>query len=236
MLNNYDIIVLTIIIIIIAIIIVINVKKSLNNKLSNIEIKIPEIEIPQQNIVVKIQRKCDSDKYDVHIEKNDNIVIPVQKIGLSPINTNENFDGNIKQENPSSEVIQKISDYDNTYPNTEKYVRYPDQNNILTDEGKTYAEKMKLANNAKVQSIIQNDEKDDDQEEYDTLGYVLSTRRFIPTSFDDGVTKGYNIGDYWDYGTMNDIGKILLGKDTFKYAKPNNYIFSGVELNPRRFN
>ena len=43
MINKYDILVMAVIAIIIAIIVVINVKKTLNDKLSNIEVKIPQI-------------------------------------------------------------------------------------------------------------------------------------------------------------------------------------------------
>ena len=48
MVNKYDIIVIMLVITLSTIIIIINMKKILNDKLTNIEIKIPEIEIPQQ--------------------------------------------------------------------------------------------------------------------------------------------------------------------------------------------
>ena len=53
---------------------------------------------------------------------------------------------------------------------------------------------------------------------------------FIPSSFEDGVTRGGNIGEYGSYGGLDDIGKIVLGKGNFNYAKPMNYLFAGIEM------
>ena len=59
----YGILIMIITIILFYILFEMNIKKMLNDKLSHIEIKIPEQ--PHPNIIVKIQRKCDSDIYDV---------------------------------------------------------------------------------------------------------------------------------------------------------------------------
>src|SRR5689334_21741502 len=105
MINKYDILIILIIAIIIAVIVAINVKKTLNDKLSNIEVKIPQIEIPQPNIIVKVQKKCDSEEFDVHIDKEDTKT-KKQIVGLSPISHMKEINTNAESEIEKFETIK----------------------------------------------------------------------------------------------------------------------------------
>jgi hypothetical protein len=273
MLNSYDIIILTLIIIIIGIIIVINVKKSLNNKLSHVEIKIPEIQIPRQDIIVKVQKECSSDKFDVfvHSEDKTNLKQKQPNLKLTPVsvaveaeNKIEKFEEINSEENKIKDdsipiKAQHINKYKDTYPSTFKFVKFPDQEKLLNYDNYSCEQKQEIINNAnkrktspfpayssadpraikafnfkEVKEILKNDQYSDDDEEYDSLAYFLKNRIFIPSSFDDPVTKGSNIGDYGSYGSLNDIGKIALGKSSFNYAKPKNYMFMGIELKDQK--
>jgi hypothetical protein len=333
MINKYDIIVIALIIIIVAIIVVINVKKTLNDKLTNVEVKIPEIEIPKSNIVVKVQKECGSDQYDVHVQKEDNFKEPTQKVGLSPstqfvknIKTVENFrsvgdsqdnqqqnkdlfkDPESMQYDPTKnlfsdkelsedekehlkykndlqriqpntvlfkgrtmpktiqeddvseeeEAVEIIPQYKTMFPTTDRNVEFPDEDQIV-DYGKYVCmakpqfeklnyhcdpNQIKRHNTEVVQSIIEHDKKYDKSEmdkmnpvddanrkwdeddHYDYLEYFLKHRQFIPSSFEDGVTRGSNVADYDGFAGLNDIGKIKLGRTKYKYPKPNNYLFS----------
>jgi hypothetical protein len=233
MISLYDIIIIIIVIVIILAIVVINVKNDLNNKLSNIEVKIPEIEIPQQNIIVNVQKKCDSDKYDVFFHK-DKEIIQSQKVTISPINNIETFNPNVKA---PIEIIPNKNKTENT---TVDHVKTPDEgnvvdyNNYICMKKQEYnklkeSDKIKLQNEQTIQSIIKNDNNYHDEDEYDTLEYFIKHRQFIPSSFEDGVTRGGNIGEYDGYGGLDDIGKIKLGKNNYKYPKPNNYLFAREE-------
>lgn len=357
MINKYDIIVICVIMVITIIIVVINIKKMLNDKLTNVEIKIPEIEIPKSDIVVKIQRECNSDKFDVHVEK-DNLKTPAQKIGLSPsanfiknIKTIEDFDNtamkndqyieHFKNENglfkkselfkydPTKDVfsetelseeekkflkykndlqrIQKdtilfrgltlpknvqnvvseeergieiIPQYKTMFPSTDKNIEFPDDDQIIdydryncsqyspsqnknkiVDHGnyvcmtKSHFNQLnnffdptqiKKHNTEVVQNIIKNDKKYDESDmekmnpvddanrkwdkddHYDYMEYFLKHRQFIPSSFEDGVTRGGNIGEYTETAGLDDIGKIKLGKTKYRFPRPNNYIFTNM--------
>lgn len=273
MLDKYDIAVIILIIVIISIIIIINVKKVLNDKLTNVEIKVPEIEIPQSNIIVKVQKKCDVDEYDVHVHQNDNLTFPAKKIGLhSKI---EGFEDTKKDTvlfagetlpivNQETYVIQQ---YKNLFPSDENNIVYPDFDQIVNntnnnsknviDKGnyvcveKSYFNKLngifdpketKNHNTETVQNLIKNDFKNnpndisninaeleindkwDPNEEMNYMQYFMKQRRFVQSSFEDGVTKGGNIADYNEYGGLNDIGKIQLGKHG-ALPKGTNYIF-----------
>ena len=97
------------------------------------------------------------------------------------------------------------------------------------------SKEIKAFNLKKIRDIL-NKEPYDDDEDYDTLEYFLKKRQFIPSSFEDGVTKGGNIAEYGRYAGLDDIGKIQLSNGTLKFAKPENYIFSGVELGAKKYN
>lgn len=71
-------------------------------------------------------------------------------------------------------------------------------------------------------------------EDYDTLQYALKTLQFAPASFEDGTTKAGNIEEYEKYTDFDNIGKLLLGPDNFKYAKASNYLFSGIQIEKRK--
>ncbi len=343
MLNSYDIIILTLIIIIIGIIIVINVKKSLNNKLSNVEIKIPEIQIPQQDIIVKVQKECSSDKFDVFVHSEDKINFKSQNIKLTPISINpekkiEKFSTTSKspsQDQPITQTktsgeedigeedsgeedsgeedsgeedsgeedskdnkknsfqkeidsskqkseseteikkqtkkskkkkrdiegeevnvksLQHMNLYKDAYPSTFKFIKFPDNEKMLDYDNYDCQKKREIRNEAnkkitspfpayscadpkaikaynfkQVKDILKNEPYDDD-EEYDSLAYFLKNRQFIPAAFSDGVTVGSNVDAYGSYGGLDDIGKIALGKSSFNYTKPKNYMFMGIEL------
>jgi hypothetical protein len=83
--NIIDIITIIGIIIIISIIIIINLNITLDQKLSNISVSIPPISLPEQNITVKVQKSCNSDNYDVYIDKNEQ-----KNISITPNIINNN--------------------------------------------------------------------------------------------------------------------------------------------------
>jgi hypothetical protein len=87
---------------------------------------------------------------------------------------------------------------------------------------------IKKYNDAMTKLLLQNDNYDED-EEYDSMEYFLKLRQFIPLSFEDGVTRGSNIGDYDEFAHLDEIGKIKLGKNSYKYPKPTNYLFPNNE-------
>ena len=212
MINKYDIIVIAMITIIIAIIVVINVKKTLNDKLSNIEVKIPQIEIPQPNIIVKVQRKCDSEHFDVHIDKEDTKT-KKQIVGLSPISHKQ-----IVNSQPEAESIEKFETVKGETSNEDRICM-------------TRAEYDKLHANVDMDSMRQHNESvvkqiiEDDDSDKDPTKHFLESRQIIHTSFNDAVTKGANIGDYDSFASLCEIGKIKLGPPGYKYPKPNHFVF-----------
>jgi hypothetical protein len=217
MINKYDIMVISMITIIITIIFVINIKKILNDKLSNIEVKIPQIEIPQPNIIIKVQRKCDSEEFDVHIDK-DNTKIKKQVVGLSPISHKQTAE--IHSESEQMEKFETVKgetinqnhiDQDRICITRAEYEKL--HSNIDANSMKKYNENV-------VKKIIENDNHDTDPTKY-----FLEHRQIINTSFDDAVTKGANIGEYDSFANLSDIGKINLGPTGYKYPKPNHFIF-----------
>jgi hypothetical protein len=88
---------------------------------------------------------------------------------------------------------------------------------------------MKPINDKKVNNIMEKEQYYKD-EDYDNLNYFIKNRKIIPTSFEDGVTRGGNIDSYRNYGGLNDIGKIKLDNKKIIYAKPTNYLFNGSEI------
>jgi hypothetical protein len=157
-LNKVDIIIIILIVVVVAVAVVINVKKTLNEKLSNVEIKIPGIEIPQPQVTVKVQRECDSDEFQVHVDKKSD---PTSKqvVGLSPIDTKEPFEQIKREDHNEQHVCISRKEY----------------------------EKLKQGN-------------------------------------DVFTAEAGNVENYQNYGTLDDIGKIKLGKEN-RFAKPKNYLF-----------
>ena len=212
MVNKYDIIVIMLVITLSTIIIM---KKILNDKLTNIEIKIPEIEIPQPNIIVKVQRECNSDKFDVHVQKENDIKVPKKIVGLSP------SDKNITQ-------VRNIEEFDNLIPyveknnvdtffgknfpdvsNTIKFNVDPVNNNLWTDSNE-----MKKYNDDTIRAIIEADSN------------YMENRKLIPPSLDNQIIRGGNIQQYNKYSGLDEIGKPLVNKNKFIYPKPTNYLFT----------
>jgi len=151
-------------------------------------------------------------------------------------------------------VLQHMNLYKDTPPSTFKFVKFPDNEKLLNYDKHSCQKKQEIKDNAnnrktspfpaysgvdpkaikafnykQVKEILDN-EPYDDNEEYDSLAYFLKNRQFIPAAFEDNVTRGYNIDQYGSYGGLDDIGKIALGKGSFNYAKPKNYMFMGIEL------
>lgn len=211
MINKYDIIVIAMITIIIAIIVVINVKKTLNDKLSNIEVKIPQIEIPQPNIIVKVQRKCDSEQFDVHIDKED-AKTKKQVVGLSPISHKQMINSQ-----PESESIENFETVKGETIDQDQICMTRAEYNNLHDNINTQS--MRKHNESVVKQII------DDDFDADPTKYFLENRQIIHTSFNDAVTKGANIGEYDSFASLCEIGKIKLGPTGYKYPKPNHFVF-----------
>lgn len=98
--STFDVILLTIIILIIVVLFTINISSVIDNKLSNVEINLPPINIPDPQITVKIQKSCGSENYDVYIDKPNNTLYQ-NTVSLSPINTKEHFESD---NTPSSTV------------------------------------------------------------------------------------------------------------------------------------
>ena len=212
MINKYDIIVISVITIIIAIIVVINVKKTLNDKLSNIEVKIPQIEIPQPNIIVKVQRKCDSEQFDVHVDKED-VKTKKQVVGLSPISHKQ-----IINTHPESESIENFETVKGETIDQDRIcITRAEYDNLHANIN---TQSMRNHNKGVVKQIIE-----DDGYDQDPTKYFLENRQIIHTSFNDAVTKGANIGEYDSFASLCEIGKIKLGPSGYKYPKPNHFIF-----------
>lgn len=97
--NNTDLIIFLIVIVIITVIIVLNINRILDNKLNNVAVNIPPINIPSPQITVKIQKSCgDNDNFSVFVDKN-NPGQTQQTVTLSP-SQNEHF-GNLPNVNLS---------------------------------------------------------------------------------------------------------------------------------------
>ena len=130
--STFDIIIITIILLIIVVLFTINISSVIDNKLSNVEINLPPINIPDPQITVKIQKTYGSENYDVYIDKP-NSTINQNTVSLSPIDTKEHFEQNMetipikniklqKQESLSEEKISaenKISDVNNAVKSEE---------------------------------------------------------------------------------------------------------------------
>lgn len=264
MLNSYDILIITLIVIIIGIIIVINVKKSLNKNLSQVQVKIPDIKIPPSNIIVNVQKQCNSENFDVFVENNkeqkyssdmgflvknnkknegfDNTQSEIQNENeIQNESQNESPNGYKISDEEQRKKMQIYNDYNNEEKTTSKNVKYPnlddviDYDNYVCIDKKIFLENsekfenIKKINKKKTQEIIDREPYDDDIK-YDSLNFYLKNKRVVPTSFEDGVTRGANIDQYGNYGSLNDIGKIKLNNNNFNFAKPSNYLFFGKEI------
>jgi hypothetical protein len=113
-----DIVVLMLISIIVIAIITLNFNTSLDNKISNMSVNIPPINIPETDITVKIQKECNNNDYDVFIEKKNNstlnIVPELNKntyvnTNIEPFGqVNNNNNNNNNKEHPFFNNISKI--------------------------------------------------------------------------------------------------------------------------------
>lgn len=107
--TNTDLAIFFIIIIIIVLIIVVNINSVISNKLSNVAVNIPPINIPSPHVTVKVQKKCDSDDYNVFVDTQ-NSGQPMQKVMLSPSNqTNQTNQTN--QSSADSSDSDKIENF-----------------------------------------------------------------------------------------------------------------------------
>lgn len=109
MMNTFDIIIFGTIIVVIIILVVVNINNTLDNKLSNISVNIPPINIPEPQIVVKVQKSCSSPDYDVYVQKEGGST-ESQKVSLSPLtNDKEHFETNSSNPNNVPTVFQTAS-------------------------------------------------------------------------------------------------------------------------------
>ena len=94
--SQSNLMICSIILIIVILLIIINIKAAITDKLSNVAVNIPPINIPPPEITVKVQKSCDSNKFDVFFDKNTNGQNH-QTVALSPISTPANSEhfGNI---------------------------------------------------------------------------------------------------------------------------------------------
>lgn len=215
MLNSYDILTITLVTMIIGIIIVINVKNSLNNKLSHVQVKIPDITVPSPKITVTVQKQCNKPDYDVFID-NGGTKKYSPNVGSIEKKHVENF------ESVSEESIDKTN-------NKENIVDYGD---YLCVNKKFFLNNshgsIKFLNDKHINDIVENDHCS--EENYCNLDYYIKNKKIMGTSFEDGTTRGSNIDKYGNYGGLNDIGKINLSNNNIPYTKPSNYIFSKSEI------
>jgi hypothetical protein len=226
--NYQDLIIIIIIFVLIAIAIIINVKKMFNDKLSHVEIKVPEIEIPQSNIIVKVQRECSSDNFDVHIEKEP-IKSIANKAKLSPNNYTkmeniEEFESTPQPPTQSiSEQEEKKHEIEQEQKYNKKHVQYTCIPTKDVFSGDYDPRNVRRYNIDIVNEIIDKDKiYDGDTSNYKTRQYFLKLNRYASVSYDNDIVKGGNILDCDGFAGVNDIGIIDINNAT-TYPKPKNY-------------
>lgn len=104
--NTFDICIIITAVVIIAIILIININNILEKKMSNVAVNIPPITIPNPQVIVKIQKTCNSENYDVFID-SDNKGQPSQVVSLSPI---EHFETPSNMQDSEKSFVEKIED------------------------------------------------------------------------------------------------------------------------------
>ncbi|ATZ80699.1 hypothetical protein BMW23_0653 [Bodo saltans virus] len=227
--NYQDIIIITIIAILIAIAIIINVRKMLNDKLSHVEIKVPEIEIPQSNIVVKVQRECGSDNFDVHIEKEQIKSNPqVAKLANNNYTREENIEG-FETTPESPHIYEESKSESEQKHNKSKNIAFTCIPTEDVFSGNYDPRNVKKYNIDIVNKIIENDKKyENDMENYKSIQYLINMNRYVSVSYDNDIVKGGNIVDYEGSAGANDLGIININNNE-KYPKPNHYTFSSCK-------
>jgi len=250
--NTFDIIILITVILIIMILFTVNINSVLDNKLSNVEINIPPINIPDPQITVKIQRECGSENFDVYVDKPNNKTQHTV-VSLSPLGEKEHFGS----EEAKSEIIPKINSevklQKASYPKQEKHVKFSEEqpnfaenipqkihsesaktcNKSLNDQRKnayqylitsnSQADTLPICGSAEYHDIISGDSDDDLSE------YHRQYEHYIKSYLEDPIMRGYNIGEYNVNAGLDQIGNIKLTKD-YKNPKPSGYIFNSSPI------
>lgn len=250
--ETFDIIIMIIIILIIMIIFTVNISSILDNKLSNVEINIPPINIPDPQIIVKIQKKCESDDYDIYIEKPTNKTQGTT-ISLSPISNNEHFNltnaGETKMQETYQETIQDV----NQEGKLKQITQVEKQNNFEEEqisqkihnknvktcnkslieqrqnayqyllESNSDAIKLPICGSDEYHDIINGDNDEDPSEYHRQYTY------YIKSYLEGPDMRGYNVGQYNDNATLDQIGNIDL-TNKYKNPKPFGYIFDSSSI------
>jgi len=251
--NTFDIIILITVILIIMILFTININSVLDGKLSNVEINIPPINIPDPQITVKIQRECGSENFDVYVDKPNNKTQHTV-VSLSPIGEREHFGSEKVKSEITSEIIQKFSSEvklqkessQEEIPKQEKHVKFAENisqkihsenaktcNKSLNDQRKnayqylitnnSQADTLPICGSAEYHDIISGDSDDDLSE------YHRQYEHYIKSYLEDPIMRGYNIGEYNVNASLDQIGNIKLTKD-YKNPKPSGYIFNSSPI------
>lgn len=253
--NKFDIIILIIVVIILSVIIGININSVINNKLENISVTIPPIKLPEPNIIVKIQKDCDRNDYDVYIEKSSDDKL--EHFSEANKNKEEKHVDPYTIKNTEEKLINISEKNISLAPITKKSTQFPDADNIIkygdytcykkTEQPKQEEIKTEEKTKEKLplnESILLNEYetykylfknntkllKDDFDEQinelnYDPAEYFKKHQQFVKSYLDDPIMKGGNIGEYNDVADIYDIGKIKLTKIT-EYPQPDGYIFN----------
>jgi len=107
--NSFDIFVLIAVVIIIVVIVLINMNSILDKRLSNVAVNIPPINIPNPQVIVKVQKSCDSNEYDVFVD-NENIGQTKQTVSLTPKTDIEHFMTKEQMMNSFQETKNTVTD------------------------------------------------------------------------------------------------------------------------------
>ena len=226
--KSFDIIIIIIAIIIIVALISINVSSLLDNKLSNISVNIPPITIPNPQIIVKVQKTCGSDSFDVYVEKQNGTS---QNTTVSLTSTSNQELVNVPNENFTS--LAKT--YEGALPTTSKNVQYPNEDDLL--QGQPQVCKNESLNQQRVdayQYLSQNAQNvtnfpvcnnNVNDKPVDIADDFRKRQVFVRTAFEDPVVRGYNLDQFDDNTAIAGIGNIPLTNKTQFDPKPMGYIF-----------
>lgn len=231
---------------VVALIIGFNIVSVVDNKISNVSVNVPPIQLP--GIVVKIQRE--SGDYSVYAGT-------LERDEKPDMNIREGFD-NIKNDRisiPESDTVKLTKQTIIETPtfvgdrnNTERSIEYPDHDDIILynnyicykkgDEPKNSSNpsnhKSEPKQSVNMDMEIKNNHgeiagcpylhNDNTQEPIDPNVFFSSRMKILKTVMDDPRMRGYNNDSFRRYGDILDIGKISLDNDN-KYPVGVNYAF-----------
>jgi hypothetical protein len=243
--STFDIIIITIIILIIVVLFTINISSVIDDKLSNVEINIPPINIPDPQITVKIQKSCGSENYDVYIDKP-NSTIHQNTVALSPVNTNEHFEsGTVVVENSTTLPNKNIKLQKEESMSEKKHV-HDDKDNVFLTCKKLENGEYRCVNASKMKYDVKHEDTchnksllEQKRNEYydiingdndsDPTDYHRQYEYHVKSYLEDPIMRGYNINEYNHNASLDQIGKIKLSKD-YKNPKPSGYIFDSSPI------